>query len=122
MKHLLLSLLALGGAAMMTAQTPVNVKAQSIRTNVQSLAPSFKAEGKVVNSKSLAKGINLQVVEAQSGVTFKRLMTNRGNVVNPKIGKSLKAEGESSAISLSEGLYFMLSYFSPSLNATKEPA
>lgn len=103
MKHLLLSLLALGGAAMMTAQTPVNVKAQSIRTNVQSLAPSFKAEGKVVNSKSLAKGINLQVVEAQSGVTFKRLMTNRGNVVNPKIGKSLKAEGESSAISLSEG-------------------
>lgn len=104
MRSFLLSVLAIGCAATISAQTLLPVEHQKLSTKQSACElKTLSTDVKVVGKKSLAKGVTMQVVENQEGITFKRIVSNRQNSINPRLKKSLKAQSTSSAIALSEG-------------------
>lgn len=105
MKAFLLSVLAIGCAASMYAQPNLSAKTQRVNNEALSQVTTAKlsADVKVLSSKSLAKDVKLQVVQTQSGITTKRIITNRAQAINPMAAKKVKPQDAASGISLSEG-------------------
>ncbi len=90
-KALLISTLVACSALTLSAQAPAHVAKARVLTSQHAVQVPMRTDAHVLSARSLAPGVQLQVVEGINGVPTKRLVTNRlQQTVNPRLAAPAK--------------------------------
>ena len=103
MKSLLISALTACSALTLSAQAPTQITNFRSESPQHSVQVPLRTDAHVLSTRTLAPGVQLQVVDGLNGMPVKRLVTNRlQQTINPRRNAPAKAEA-ADGIALQEG-------------------
>lgn len=102
-RTLLISTLAACSAISVSAQAPAQIATMRAVTPQHAVQVPLRTDARVLSTRTLAPGVQIQMVEGLNGVPVKRLVTNRlPQAINPCFTAPAKAEA-ADGIALQEG-------------------